>query len=83
MITSECFHVNRVLPIYKYTDEYINFILKKIIYDLKVGSEQDIIDALLEYFNKDYIKLSCLKKKIFRSIWWEKKREVFFIRTNF
>ena len=63
MIISECFHANRLEPKYIYTDEYINFILEKIIFEKQVGSEQDLIQLLLNYYSEDEIKNSAIKKR--------------------
>lgn len=64
MKISECVYAKKVSPKYVFSDEYINFILEKIIYDKKVSSEQDIIAAFLKYFNPEYIKTSLLKKRL-------------------
>lgn len=63
MIISSCVHSNRVETKYIYTDEYIDFILKKVLYDIKVGSDHDIMDNVVKYLNMDNIKTTNLKKK--------------------
>ena len=60
MIISECVYANRISPKYIYTDEYINFILEKILYEIKVGSNQDIINCVLKYFSTANLVFSTL-----------------------
>lgn len=81
MIISECVYANRVSPKYIYSDEYINFILEKIIYEIKVGSEQDIMKYALKYLNADYMKISLLKKR-FSEIYGEKIKGKYFLSED-
>lgn len=78
MIISECVYANRISPKYIYTDEYINFILEKILYEIKVGSDQDIINCVLKYFSTDEVKVSYLKKR-FTEIYGEKQKGKYFL----
>lgn len=78
MIISDCVHSNRVSPKYIFSDEYINFILEKIIYEIKVGSDQDIMEYVSKYLNFEYIKISSLKKR-FSEIYGEKIKGKYFL----
>lgn len=81
MIISECVHANRVSPKYIFSDEYINFILEKIIYEIKAGSDQDIMKYALKYLNVDYMKTSLLKKR-FAEIYGEKIKGKYFLSED-
>lgn len=78
MIISECVHANRVSPKYIFSDEYIDFILEKVIYEIKVGSEQDITEHALKYLDANYIKISSLKKR-FSEIYGKKIKGKYFL----
>ncbi len=78
MIISECFHANRLEPKYIYTDEYINFILEKIIFEKQVGSEQDLIQLLLNYYSEDEIKNSAIKKRM-SELYGEKNKGKYYV----
>lgn len=81
MIISECVHANRVSPKYIFSDEYINFILEKVIYEIKVGSEQDIMKYALKYLDADYIKTSLLKQR-FSEIYGDKIKGKYFLSED-
>lgn len=81
MIISECVHANRVSPKYIFTDEYINFILEKVIYEIKVGSDQDIMKYTLKYLDADYIKTSLLKQR-FSEIYGDKIKGKYFLSED-
>lgn len=81
MIISECVHANRVSPKYIFSDEYINFILEKIIYEIKVGSDQDIMKYALKYLDAEYIKISSLKQR-FSEIYGDKIKGKYFLTEN-
>ena len=81
MIISECVHANRVSPKYIFTDEYINFILEKVIYEIKVGSDQDIMKYALKYLDADYIKTSLLKQR-FSEIYGDKIKGKYFLSED-
>ena len=71
MKVSECIHANRVSPKYIYTDEYINFILENILYEIRVGSDQDIMTQVSKYIDYNNIKFTVLKKR-FNEIYGDK-----------
>lgn len=81
MIISECVHANRVEPKYIYTDAYINFILKKMLFEKEVGSEQDLIEYSKEYFDFEIIKTSSLKKR-FQEVYGEKQKGKYFLTES-
>jgi len=81
MIISECVHANRVSPKYIFSDEYINFILEKVIYEIKVGSDQDIMKYALKYLDADYIKTSLLKQR-FSEIYGDKIKGKYFLSED-
>lgn len=81
MTISECVYSNKVIPHYKYTDEYINFIIEKSLYDIKVGSDQDLINIVLKYFDDGCIKISLLKSK-FPKIFGEKNKGKYYLNEQ-
>ena len=66
---------------YIFTDEYINFILEKVIYEIKVGSDQDIMKYALKYLDADYIKTSLLKQR-FSEIYGDKIKGKYFLSED-
>ena len=73
MMVSECFHVNRIIPDYKYTDEYLNFIIEQIVYKNKIVSDQDLLGELENVYDSNELKNSALKER-FRFILGEKEK---------
>lgn len=81
MIISECVHANRVSPKYSYTDEYIDFVLEEILYNVKVGSDQDIMSLVPKYLDFDNIKSTVLKKK-FIELYGEKDKGKYYLTES-
>lgn len=73
MIVSSCFHANRIVPQYKYSDEYLNFIIKMIVYKSKAISEQGILEQLSKKYNPGQLKNSSLRER-FHEILGEKEK---------
>lgn len=73
MMVSECFHANRIILDYKYTDEYLNFIIKQIVYKNKIVSDQDLLGELDKVYDSNELKNSALKER-FRFILGEKEK---------
>ena len=78
MILSSCFRTNRIENDYKYSDEYLNFILKLIIYKNKSLSDHDLISCLSDYYDINVLKISSLRRR-FNLLFGEKIKGKYFV----